>query len=139
MTATSIPALLEPIQARLNAATPGPWEFDGADICNVPDYSGPTPAVPYVEVMENRVTCGSYCYGGSIEQTISDEDKALIANAPTDTARLLAAVKAVVALHPREVIAVHEGYGEEAVCPECQLHYPCPTVSAVEAALRCEA
>lgn len=33
-------------------------------------------------------------------------------------------------LHPREVIAVHE-IGEEAWCPTCQAHYPCPTIQAL--------
>ena len=37
----------------------------------------------------------------------------------------------VLDLHPREVIAVHEGYGEEAWCPRCQEHFPCATVRAV--------
>lgn len=45
------------------------------------------------------------------------------------------ALRAVLAIHPREVIAVHEGYGEEAWCPRCQEHYPCPTVQAIQAAL----
>lgn len=49
--------------------------------------------------------------------------------------RLMAALEAVVALHSREVIAVHEGYGEEAVCSPCLSYWPCSTIRAIEAAL----
>ena len=96
MTTTSIPALLEPIQKRLNDAL--------------------------------------------THQTLEPSDYADMAwTTMPDTARLLAAVKAVTEMHRREVIAVHEGHGEEATCTECGHYWPCPTVSAVEAALRSEA
>lgn len=49
-------------------------------------------------------------------------------------ARAVDAVERVLALHDREVIAVHEGHGEEAWCPECRVHWPCPTAKAVEGA-----
>lgn len=35
-------------------------------------------------------------------------------------------------LHRREVIAVHESYGEEAWCPTCHQHYPCSTIRIIE-------
>ena len=43
---------------------------------------------------------------------------------------LAAKVERVRALHQREVIAVHE-FGPEAWCPTCELHYPCPTIRAL--------
>lgn len=27
--------------------------------------------------------------------------------------------------HTREVIAIHEGHGEEAICAECYVYWPC--------------
>ena len=35
-------------------------------------------------------------------------------------------------LHQREVIAVHEGYGEEAWCPVCHQHWPCLTIRILD-------
>lgn len=35
-------------------------------------------------------------------------------------------------VHPRVVIAVHESHGVEAMCPQCQHHYPCPTITALD-------
>ncbi len=49
----------------------------------------------------------------------------------SDKKRLETAIQRVRELHPREVIAVHE-VGEEAWCPTCQQHYPCPTIQALE-------
>lgn len=80
-------ALLAPIRARLAAATPGPWEWIGSNLerCS-PGYG---------DVLEVEVECGSYCYGGSPRMNISAGNKALLENAPTDLARLLAAIEAV--------------------------------------------
>lgn len=44
---------------------------------------------------------------------------------------LAAKVERVRELHQREVIAVHE-FGPEAWCPTCELHYPCPTIRAID-------
>lgn len=43
-----------------------------------------------------------------------------------------AKIAAVRELHRRLVIAVHEGHGEEAMCPRCQTHWPCKTVAALD-------
>lgn len=48
----------------------------------------------------------------------------------SDKKGLKATIARVRDLHPREVIAVHE-IGEEAWCPNCQTHYPCPTIQAL--------
>lgn len=44
-------------------------------------------------VTESKVSCGTYCMGGSVELEISDADKCLIAAAP----ELLQALRALVA------------------------------------------
>lgn len=73
------------IEERLNAATPGGWEWDCNDIVQTGNE--------WRTVVENTVSCGSYCYGGSVEQTVSQEDKAFITHAPSDVAYLLAELR----------------------------------------------
>ena len=123
--------VLDGIKERLAAATPGPWEFDGAEITTVPDYESDNPT-PWKAVMDCEVSCGSYCYGGSVAMSIGDDDRAFIAAAPVDVARLTRAVEAVLNLHAPDT------YGECRCCadgPGFFHRYPCPTVAAVEAAL----
>lgn len=55
----------------LDAATPGPWEWDGRDLCN-----------RYDTVIEPTVECSHYCYGGTPRLGLNDADAALIAAAP---------------------------------------------------------
>ena len=89
MTADRIPALLEPIQNRLHAATPGPWNVDR----NFPFTSdlvgifAPN-SKKYVLQVEDQ---------DDVDDPTSAADAAFIAHSPTDQARLLAAVRAVVA------------------------------------------
>ncbi|QOT15900.1 hypothetical protein [Paenarthrobacter sp. YJN-5] len=99
----SLPHLLEPIQERLNAATAGPWDWDHSNFRRVLEGKGG----------EQVLTCAALLYPERRNQEF-------IANAPTDTARLLAAVKAVLAEcdHMDEIVSLR---------------------SAVEAALRGEA
>lgn len=55
--------------------TPGPWEWVGRDLeSKHPDHSTP--------VIETEVGCGSFCYGGTVDFTISEADAKLIAAAP---------------------------------------------------------
>lgn len=123
MTASGIPALLEPIQERLNAATPGPWELLGGGewispigIAVAPDDGG-----------------------------VGPKDAVFIAHAPTDTARLLAAVKAVVELAEEWRYKGEFGWGawQEGHGPDPEgaaLDNASSRIrSAVEAALRGEA
>ena len=89
MTADRIPALLEPIQNRLNAATPGPWH-QGRDSNR---WENSTEVYSEREVSAtSRDICTSIA---------RPEDAELIAAAPTDQARLLAAVQAVLAVADR--------------------------------------
>jgi len=80
------PTRIAEIRARLEAATPGPWEWTG----NALDQS----ENPYQEVISTEVSCGAYCLGGMWAPGIDEDDKALIANAPADLADLLAALDA---------------------------------------------
>ena len=75
MTAASIPALLEPIQERLDAATPGPWQIEYLDE-GIAEIA--TPDGDHIAIADGR-----------------QADAECIAHSPTDIARLLAAVKAV--------------------------------------------
>lgn len=55
--------------------TPGPWEWVGRDLeSNFPGH--------YEAVIETSVSCGQFCYGGSVDMKIGDADKQLIAAAP---------------------------------------------------------
>lgn len=55
--------------------TPGPWEWVGRDLeSNFPGH--------YASVIETSVSCGQFCYGGSIDLKMSDADARLIAAAP---------------------------------------------------------
>jgi hypothetical protein len=55
--------------------TPGQWEWIGRDFeSNCPGH--------YEAVIESTVSCGSFCYGGTVDMKISDADRRLIAAAP---------------------------------------------------------
>lgn len=128
--------VLDGIRGRLAAATPGPWEFVGNDI--------ELPSPRYGVVLETSVECGSYCYGGSARQDISEGNREFIAAAPTDVARLVAAVEAVLAVHEPMDAAMFSGRHERIVkvCTGCGTddgnwqRWPCPTIAAIEAALK---
>lgn len=55
--------------------TPGPWEWVGRDLES--NFLG-----HYASVIETSVSCGQFCYGGSVDLKISAADKRLIAAAP---------------------------------------------------------
>ena len=80
---------LDPIRARLAAATPGPWENDGGGEVGQ-HWSSPQ---PLASIVSTEVSCMAYCYGGSAAGVIRDEDADFIAHAPTDIAALLAEVE----------------------------------------------
>lgn len=118
---------LDAIQARADAATEGPWEADGSEVSQ--HWSRPE---PWLTVASSEVACMSYCYGGSARGIERDEDAAFIAAARTDVPVLVAALRAVLALHE------DDGHGECSHCPDpSDAHWsapwPCPTVRAVTA------
>lgn len=75
---------LDAIQARSDAATPGPWEEDFPGISNV--YPGDS-------VVDAQLECSSYCYGGTAHLVISDADLDFIIHAREDILALIAEVK----------------------------------------------
>lgn len=127
MSGGSLAALLEPIQGRLDAITPGPWECDG--------FAGEG-------VVDLSIFKGSN-QGPTIVEGISrHEDAEFFMNAPTDTARLLAAVKAVTDLHERRAGEYRDMHGQCWIgdyCVECRDEWPCPTAVEIEAVLGGEA
>jgi hypothetical protein len=107
--------LLEPIQNRLNAATPGPWHLDRdepGEVASVVAYA-----------RNDGVTIGTYV-ADTVEE---DGDAVFIANAPTDQARLLAAVQAVTAIHEQDTY--------DARFCRCNEYWPCSTTAAIQSAL----
>jgi hypothetical protein len=130
--------VLDGIKARLAAATPGPWKAE------------PVESGSFAHI-ESRVYSlrGSHILlsptDGEAGQA-KTTDAEFIAAAPADVARLTAAVEAVLALH-KEV----EGYRfgavpgaapDYGVCSTCftdderPAPWPCPTVAAIENALK---
>jgi len=122
--------VLDQIQRRADAATEGPWE--AADSTKIDEDGAPI----HCEV---NVWSGAGDYISTVPEGF-DGNAEFIAHARTDIPALLAMVReqrAVIerakALHIREVIAVHEGYGEEAWCPNCRVHWPCEDYAALTA------
>lgn len=90
---------LDPIRARLAAATPGPWFWDEK---YDPDKDGDSGlALTNNDGVEIVGAYNHHCCAYRDDPTVKDEDAPLIANAPTDMAHLLAALDAVTALVDR--------------------------------------
>lgn len=120
----TIKTLLQPIQERLKfALVHAPYKADG------------------VKVMQanNHPSIRPFILAYATAPVIAD----FIANAPTDQARLLAAVQAVTALHkPRRHDPVMDGVwhgqsdaGQYDLCAHDRQRFPCATVAAIESAL----
>ena len=75
---------LEAIKARAAAATEGPWEWDDPTIGQ--HWSRPK---PWATVVDDKVSCMAYCYGGSSSPIKSDADGQFIAHAREDIPALL--------------------------------------------------
>ena len=122
---------LDEIEARANAATPGPWEADGS---------------AHVLTAGNTATFVARC----ADPDGSDAgvpDAEFIAHARTDVPALLDALEKVLRLHPR-VVVLHADpeFGrmeDDAICGACIVNHepadwPCPTVEAITTALEGE-
>jgi hypothetical protein len=114
------------IEARLDAATPGPWVTEPVEQGMFAD-------------IESRVSgMRGYILLSHVDGEAGQAktpDAVFIAAAPTDMAALLGAVKAVLELHrPVQVFFPDyvEGYYE---CEQCMEAHPCPTVAAITTAL----
>lgn len=102
---------LAEIEARLSAATPGPWEW-----------------VPSAVYAASHVLGGAGEQGFPVLRTAASgwaipADAELIAHAPADLAALVAVVREVAALHQRDTWSD---------CGRCHVAWPCPTAAAVQ-------
>lgn len=125
--------LLAELRQRCDAATPGPWWWDQrGDLRPTPhDEYGLDCIIGWDAIEENPV--------------LSDGDAAFIAASRTIVPRLIAAVEAVLAEHPAARLGCITHYARtdcecetRFTCATCAVTHPCPTVTAVEAALRGE-
>jgi hypothetical protein len=114
------------IEARLHAATPGPWVSEPVEQGMFADIES------RVSGMRGYILL-SHVDGEAGQAKTADAE--FIANAPTDITALLDAVRAVLAIHkPGRWASVDPG------CVTCRengnpLAWPCPTVKAINAAL----
>lgn len=87
---TDLTDRLDEIEARADAATPGPWEADVTEVSQ--HWSRPE---PWATVVSSEVHCMAYCYGGSGRGIERETDAEFIAHARTDVPALVAALRAV--------------------------------------------
>jgi len=108
MTAT-IPFLLQPLKDRLAAATPGPWFREYGDVITT-DPDPRDVEEGYDDPRSLRVVRAAPHLAKREPQAI--KDATFIANAPTDQAKLIAAIEAVAGLHkPEKRWEPYEGAG----------------------------
>ena len=121
---------LDKIEARANAATEGPWEWEGE--AKAEWEIGANSLVPSRRP-DDPVLYG-YGYDASGIEVKTPADAEFIAHARTDVPDMAAALRAVLKLHKED----GHGWGPgESFCTECQqgygllVPYPCPTVAAI--------
>lgn len=134
---------LDEIEARANAATEGPWEWEGE--AKAEWEIGANSLVPSRRP-DDPVLYG-YGYDASGIEVKSPADAEFIAHARTDVPVLLDALEKVLRLHPR-VVVLHADpeFGrmeDDAICGACIVNHepadwPCPTVEAITTALEGE-
>ena len=122
---------LEPIKARLEAATPGPWDF-----YVLPQSVGITTATIHSE-HGPRETCWTVDLPPEIGGMGTEKDAEFIANAPEDIAALVAEVEqlreqveAVKALHMPVDVKLYAATVKE--CALCPGPWPCETIRTLE-------
>ncbi len=114
---------LDAVRARLDAATPGPW--DAAR----PDFRFPA-----------HVITGGPSNTDLVATNVPERDAALVAHAQTDLDRMERALRGVTLMHtpePQELKTI-DGFDRIVFCRECGLEWGdsgCPTVAAIEEAL----
>ena len=134
---------LDEIEARANAATEGPWEWEGE--AKGEWEIGANSLVPSRRP-DDPVLYG-YGYDASGIEVKNPADAEFIAHARTDVPALLDALEKVLRLHPR-VVVLHADpeFGrmeDDAICGACIVNHepadwPCPTVEAITTALEGE-
>ena len=112
---------LDEIEARADAATPGPWEADVTEVSQ--HWSRPE---PWATVVSSEVHCMAYCYGGIGRGIEREADAEFIAAARTALPKALDALEAVLALWP-----------DTDPC-DCCVHVDCEVVRAIAEALGIE-
>ena len=129
---------LNEIEARANAATEGPWEWEGES--NEPWPAGDN-SLRSVSGAKDDLVLYAWGYDAYGIEAARDADAEFIAHARTDVPWLLEqverrdkALEAVLDLHKED----GHGWGPgESFCTECQqgygllVPYPCPTVTAI--------
>ena len=112
---------LDEIEARADAATEGPWRY-----VSIPEHGG---------FVEDRAAHDIFTWleddAGTIGATGGDAE--FIAHARQDVPALVAALRAVVAIHrpvtvPGEVFGT---WGEAKQCEDCEQRWPCNTLAAI--------
>lgn len=122
---------LNEIEARANAATEGPWEWDGES--NEPWPAGDN-SLRSVSGAKDDLVLYAWGYDAYGIEAARDADAEFIAHARTDVPDMAAALRAVLEVHKED----GHGWGPgESFCTECQqgygllVPYPCPTVTAI--------
>ena len=110
---------LDEIEARTNAATPGPWEAG----CNDRHM--------HYATTENEEFCNTY--GPELYDSqgfFSEDDTEFIAHARTDVPALVAALRAVIGLHRIIRVGGAGGVTYE-VCQNCNQPAPCAYIQTI--------
>ena len=120
---------LDEIEARTNAATEGPWEWEGE--AKSEWEMGANSLIPSRRP-DDPVLYG-YGYDASGIKVENPADAEFIAHARQDVPALVAALRAVVAVHrpvtvPGEVFGT---WGEAKQCEDCEQRWPCNTLDAI--------
>ena len=120
---------LNEIEARTNAATEGPWEWEGE--AKAEWEEGANSLVPSRRP-DDPVLYG-YGYDASGIEVKSPADAEFIAHARTDVPALVAALRAVLNLHFKaQPIPAAFGTQEGGdYCVTCAEDWPCPTVETI--------
>ena len=116
---------LDKIEARTNAATEGPWEWDGES--NEPWPAGDN-SLRSVSGAKDDLVLYAWGYDAYGIEAARDADAEFIAHARTDVPDMAAALRAVLKLHKH-----HAGRGGEH-CGRCfpdEWGWPCATVAAI--------
>ena len=116
---------LDEIEARANAATEGPWEWEGE--AKAEWEIGANSLVPSRRP-DDPVLYG-YGYDASGIEVKNPADAEFIAHARADVPDMAAALRAVLEVHKRKVTMFNFATYDE--CEDCEYDWPCQTVTAI--------
>lgn len=117
---------LDEIEARANAATPGPWEVNGPDQPWAIISHG-SDSVLHAYEQHHPYCEGCECGDSRSEVALSDEDAELIAHSRTDVPALAAVARFALSQH------APDGYGNCGPCDDAtgEDGWPCSTVREI--------